>query len=181
MIKLQAGYGRKVPGREEYSSENYHAAVEIELPDGEASRIKENLDVLWSVVVGAVDSQIVHVTQGGGNGNAVQAGGGSGTNTAQVNQPAHASNNGAGNNGGARAQPVNRVAAVNNNGARQRPSNPATDKQIDFLLKCARQQKRLNRDDAEAWLSQEYGCTLDTLDKTMAAQVIDRLQGKAPK
>ena len=34
MLKLNASYSKKVPAGEEYSSQSYHASVEIELPDG---------------------------------------------------------------------------------------------------------------------------------------------------
>ena len=187
MIKLQAGYGRKVPSAQEYSSENFHATVEIELPDSDAPRIKERLDALWGTVVTAVDAQIAHVNAGGngphvnqpvaaGNNGAGNSGG-----TRAAGNGAHAAGNNGGGNGGAqvtRAQPVNRVAAKS--GA-QGQANLATERQIDLLLKCARQQRKTERDETEAWLVSEYGCTLDTLDKATASAVIDRLQGKAPK
>ena len=34
MLKLNASFSKKVPAEEEYSSQSYHAAVEVELPDG---------------------------------------------------------------------------------------------------------------------------------------------------
>ena len=34
MLKLNASYSKKVPADTEYSSQSYHASVEIELPDG---------------------------------------------------------------------------------------------------------------------------------------------------
>ncbi len=34
MLKLNASYSKKVPAGEEYSSQSYHASVEVELPDG---------------------------------------------------------------------------------------------------------------------------------------------------
>ncbi len=34
MLKLNASYSKKVPAEGEYSSQSYHASVEVELPDG---------------------------------------------------------------------------------------------------------------------------------------------------
>ena len=34
MLKLNASYSRKVPAEGEYSSQSYHASIEVELPDG---------------------------------------------------------------------------------------------------------------------------------------------------
>ena len=34
MLKLNTSYSKKVPAGEEYSSQSYHASVEVELPDG---------------------------------------------------------------------------------------------------------------------------------------------------
>ena len=34
MLKLTASYSKKVPAETEYSSQSYHASVEVELPDG---------------------------------------------------------------------------------------------------------------------------------------------------
>ena len=34
MLKLNASYSKKVPAEEEYSSQSFHASVEVELPDG---------------------------------------------------------------------------------------------------------------------------------------------------
>ena len=34
MLKLNASYSKKVPAETEFSSQSYHASVEVELPDG---------------------------------------------------------------------------------------------------------------------------------------------------
>ena len=34
MLKLNASYSKKIPADTEYSSQSYHASVEVELPDG---------------------------------------------------------------------------------------------------------------------------------------------------
>ena len=50
MLKLNASYSKKVPAGEEYSSQSFHASVEVELPDGLTqdqlqSRIHETFDL----------------------------------------------------------------------------------------------------------------------------------------
>ena len=37
MLKLNASYSKKVPAEGEYSSQSYHASIEVELPDGLSS------------------------------------------------------------------------------------------------------------------------------------------------
>ena len=34
MLKLNASYSKKVPAESEYSSQQYHCQIEVELPDG---------------------------------------------------------------------------------------------------------------------------------------------------
>ena len=34
MLKLNASYSKKVPADGEYTSQSYHASIEVELPDG---------------------------------------------------------------------------------------------------------------------------------------------------
>ena len=34
MLKLNASYSKKVPAEGEYTSQSYHASIEVELPDG---------------------------------------------------------------------------------------------------------------------------------------------------
>ena len=55
MLKLNASYSKKVPAEGEYSSQSYHASIEVELPDGlsqEAlqSRIHETFEMVKSSV-----------------------------------------------------------------------------------------------------------------------------------
>jgi hypothetical protein len=38
MLKLNASYSKKIPADEEYSSQSYHCAVEVEIPDGLTQR-----------------------------------------------------------------------------------------------------------------------------------------------
>ena len=55
MLKLNASYSKKVPAGEEYSSQSYHASVEVELPDGLSPdqlqiRIHETFDLVRNSV-----------------------------------------------------------------------------------------------------------------------------------
>ena len=55
MLKLNASYSKKVPAEGEYSSQSYHASIEVELPDGlsqEAlqSRIHETFEMVKASV-----------------------------------------------------------------------------------------------------------------------------------
>ena len=55
MLKLNASYSKKVPAGEEYSSQSYHASVEVELPDGLSpdqlqNRINETFDLVRNSV-----------------------------------------------------------------------------------------------------------------------------------
>ena len=44
MLKLNASYSKKVPAEEEYSSQSFHASVEVGLPDG---LTQDQLQVRW--------------------------------------------------------------------------------------------------------------------------------------
>ena len=58
MIKLNASYSRKVPGAQQYSSEQASASVEVELAEGDSSQIQAKLADLWLVVRRAVEQQL---------------------------------------------------------------------------------------------------------------------------
>ena len=55
MLKLNASYSKKVPADGEYTSQSYHASVEVELPDGLSqmelqSRIHETFEMVRNSV-----------------------------------------------------------------------------------------------------------------------------------
>ena len=55
MLKLNASYSKKVPAGEEFSSQSYHASIEVELPDGLTqdqlqARIHETFDLVRNSV-----------------------------------------------------------------------------------------------------------------------------------
>ncbi len=70
MLKLNAGYSKKVPAEGEYSSQSYHASIEVELPDGLTpvqlqSRIHETFEMVRNSVEAELHGNTVN--QQGGN------------------------------------------------------------------------------------------------------------------
>ena len=73
MLKLNASYSKKVPAEGEYTSQSYHASVEVELPDGLTqeqlqSRIHETFEMVRNSVEAELHGNTVN--QQGGNGTA---------------------------------------------------------------------------------------------------------------
>ena len=71
MLKLNASYSKKVPAEGEYTSQSYHASVEVELPDGLSqeqlqSRIHETFEMVRSSVEAELHGNTLN--QQGGNG-----------------------------------------------------------------------------------------------------------------
>ena len=69
MLKLNASYSKKVPAGEEYSSQSYHASVEVELPDGlsgEAlqARIHETFDLVRNSVEAELHGNVTRNHEG---------------------------------------------------------------------------------------------------------------------
>lgn len=80
MIKLNASYSRKVPGAQQYSSEQASASVEVEMAEGDGPQIQSRLADLWLVVREAVERQL----NGKGH-HAAPANGGNGHHTPPQN------------------------------------------------------------------------------------------------
>ena len=178
MIKLCASYGLKVPAEQEYSSESFHATAEIEVADAvQGDALKSTLGSLWNDLKAAVESQIAAKAAGvSGNGHAPANGNGhppANGNGGNGYAPAPANGNGyapVGNN----PAPANRVAG---NG-RGNTAEPATKKQVGFLLALARRHKNFSAEQTRQWLKTERGFNLNELSKSEAASVIDALNGK---
>ena len=65
MLKLNASYSKKVPAGEEYSSQSFHASVEVELSDGLTqdqlrTRIHETFDLVRNSVEAELHGNIPH-------------------------------------------------------------------------------------------------------------------------
>ena len=112
MLKLNASYSKKVPADSEYSSQSYHASVEVELPDGLShDELNAKIHETFALVRDSVESEL-H----GEGGNAGQM--------ADVQQPS--------------LQPAQQPNKTNF-GKKPAADAPASPKQIKFLLDLARQ------------------------------------------
>ena len=71
MLKLNASYSKKVPADGEYTSQSYHASVEVELPDGlSAEQLNSKIHETFEMVRNSVEAELHGntVNQQGGNG-----------------------------------------------------------------------------------------------------------------
>ena len=111
MLKLNASYSKKVPADTEYSSQSYHASVEVELPDGlTPEQLNARIHETFAMVRDSVEAEL-H----GEGGNAGQMA------DAQL--------------------PVQPAPQQNKSAYGKKPAtdSPASPKQIKFLLDLARQ------------------------------------------
>ena len=59
MLKLNASYSKKVPADTEYSSQSYHASVEVELPDGlTPEQLNARIHETFAMVRDSVESEL---------------------------------------------------------------------------------------------------------------------------
>jgi len=111
MLKLNASYSKKVPADTEYSSQSYHASVEVELPDGlTPEQLNARIHETFALVRDSVESEL--------HGESVNVG-----------QMADAQ------------LPIQPAQQSNKPTYGKKPANdaPASPKQIKFLLDLARQ------------------------------------------
>ena len=70
MLKLNASYSKKVPAEGEYTSQSYHASIEVELPDGlSAEQLNGKIHETFEMVRNSVEAELHGntVNQQGGN------------------------------------------------------------------------------------------------------------------
>ena len=70
MLKLNASYSKKVPAEGEYTSQSYHASIEVELPDGLSSeQLNSKIHETFAMVRESVEAELHgnNVNQQGGN------------------------------------------------------------------------------------------------------------------
>ena len=109
MLKLNASYSKKVPAEGEYTSQSYHASIEVELPDGlNSEQLNNKIHETFALVRNSVEAELHGATP------AVTV-----TTTPAAPQGGNTGNYSHGRKG-------------NNNDA------PASPKQIKFLLDLAR-------------------------------------------
>ena len=59
MLKLNASYSKKVPAEGEYTSQSYHASIEVELPDGlTQDQLQSRIHETFSMVRDSVESEL---------------------------------------------------------------------------------------------------------------------------
>ena len=59
MLKLNASYSKKVPADGEYTSQSYHASVEVELPDGlSAEQLNSKIHETFEMVRNSVEAEL---------------------------------------------------------------------------------------------------------------------------
>lgn len=80
MLKLNASYSKKVPAEGEYSSQSYHASVEVELPDGLTpeqlqGRIHETFEMVRNSVEAELGGKIPCAASGFNSPNGAKSGG----------------------------------------------------------------------------------------------------------
>ena len=59
MLKLNASFSKKVPAEEQFSSKSFHAAIEVELPDGlTQQQLQEKIHSTFQLVERSVETEI---------------------------------------------------------------------------------------------------------------------------
>ena len=59
MLKLNASYSKKVPADGEYTSQSYHASIEVELPDGLSSeQLNNKIHETFEMVRNSVEAEL---------------------------------------------------------------------------------------------------------------------------
>ena len=59
MLKLNASYSKKVPAEGEYTSQSYHASIEVELPDGLSSeQLNGKIHETFEMVRNSVEAEL---------------------------------------------------------------------------------------------------------------------------
>ena len=149
MLKLNASYSKKVPADTEYSSQSYHASVEVELPDGLTpeqlnAKIRETFALVRDSVETELHSEPTNVQP---------------SNVPPLPIPP--------------AQPLQNKAGYSKNG--KSSDTPASPKQIKYLLDIARQIGYT----VEQLKARFNVPALESLTKTQCSRAIDELNGKA--
>ena len=149
MLKLNASYSKKVPADTEYSSQSYHASVEVELPDGlTQEQLNAKIRETFALVRDSVEVELHNEP----------------VNTQTSNVPPLPI---------PPAQPQQNKPTYSKNG---KPADAfASAKQIKFLLDLARQ----NGYSPEQLKARFNVPALEDLTKTQCSRAIDELNGKA--
>jgi hypothetical protein len=155
MLKLNASYSKKVPADSQYSSQSFHASVEVELPDGlTQDQLNAKIHETFDIVRESVEAEL--------HGNATP------------NQPTLLPQENAPNTSqGASAPHQNKAAYSRKNGSIS--DAPASPKQVKYLLDLARQYN-VSPEQIKAKFNVS---SVESLTKTQCSRAIDELSGKA--
>ena len=157
MLKLNASYSKKVPADTEYSSQSFHASVEIELPDGlTPDQLNAKIHETFALVRDSVESEL--------HGNMVQQPEQNHQTPPPQSQPGLYDN---------APQNASKTAYSKKNGTAS--DAPASPKQVKYLLDLARQYG-VSPDQIKAKFNVP---ALESLTKTQCSRAIDELSGKA--
>ena len=154
MLKLNASYSKKVPADAEYSSQSFHASVEVELPDGlTQEQLNAKIHETFDLVRASVEAEL--------NGHSAPQQPAllpaeNATNSPQMT-PAQQNKNGYGKKNGTTSDA------------------PASPKQVKYLLDLARQ-FGVSPDQIKAKFNVP---ALESLTRTQCSRAIDELSGKA--
>ena len=155
MLKLNASYSKKIPADSQYSSQSFHASVEVELPDGlTQEQLNAKIHETFDLVRESVEAELHE--------------------NASPNQPVllpaeRASNAPQGNY----APQQNKATYGKRNGTTS--DAPASPKQVKYLLDLARQYG-VSPDQIKTKFNVP---SLESLTKTQCSRAIDELSGKA--
>lgn len=152
MLKLTSSYSKKVPvPGADYSSQSFHAAVEVELPDGlTPEQLNDRIHRTFALVKSSVENEIQ-------NGHATPV------------TPPPAAKSGSDSAPAGKATPEAPAASSNGNG-----SQKASGKQIQFLTDLAIH-RNLNLRDLNALVQKTFKVDdLSALSRKQASDFIDR-------
>ena len=155
MLKLTASYSKKVPAETDYSSQSYHASVEVELPDGlTPEQLNARIHETFAMVRDSVETEL-H-----GNTSREPA------DTIQTPHPQSYSD---------QHETPAQNAAKPAYGKKPTTDTPASPKQIKFLLDLARQ----NGYSPEQIKAKFNVPAIESMTKTQCSRAIDELNRKA--
>ena len=154
MLKLNASYSKKVPADAEYSSQSFHASVEVELPDGlTQEQLNAKIHETFDLVRASVEAEL--------NGNSAPQ------------QSALLPAENASNPQQVASAPQSKNGYSKKNGTTS--DAPASPKQVKYLLDLARQYG-VSPDQIKSKFNVP---ALESLTKTQCSRAIDELSGKA--
>ncbi len=157
MLKLNASYSKKIPAQSEYSSQSYHASVEVELPDGlTTEQLNAKIHETFALVRDSVETELHG-------------------NTVQQSAPIPQTSNAQPQPGLYENQPQNASKPIYGKKNGTTSDAPASPKQIKFLLDLARQ----NGYTIEQLKARFNVSQIEALSRTQCSRAIDMLNGKA--